>query len=306
MMKHNDDRIRKSRWPALVVGFLIVAGLVAKCDTIYREIPVDARELSNADVRIFQKTPIWTLAKAVKDNDTLTLAELLSRRDMDVNYREGVHGMTLLSFALDNGRKAAFRILLERGADPDLQCRRNGSRPVEEAANRTDDDTYYLELLLKYRASLELPFGFYQDDGTWFQLPLLQYAMSVNRRRTTRLLLDQGVDVTGVDGNGKTTLAVAIDRRLFDVALELLNRGAEYRSPASGRGDQAWDNLTPVEMLRWDLYQLGSPEHESKMAVVRWLRERGVDYDTVPIPSVTRMRIYEDYPDSVEIYLKNY
>jgi len=305
-MKLNDIKIRNSRWPALVVGFLMVATLVAKCDTIYREIPVDSRKLSNADVRIYQDSPVWKLAKAIQDDDSVRLQELLAENASYIDYRDKVHDTPLLVYAMHRKRKSAFRLLLEFGADPNLAPAQKCNAPLADAALRLDDDTYYIQMLLDYGGKIDSPSGFYQDDGTWFALPLFQIATTYKSRRIITLLLNRGIEVNEVDGNGKSNLAVAIDSRLFDVALELLNRGAVYTSPASGRGDQVWHNLTPVEMLRWELYQLGSPEHESKMALVRWLRERGVDYDTVPIPSVTRMRIYEDYPDSVEIYLKNY
>lgn len=57
---------------------------------------VDVSKLLGKDYRLFQNTPLWTLAKAVKQENLAEIKRITSNDSLDLNYQEPKYGMTLL------------------------------------------------------------------------------------------------------------------------------------------------------------------------------------------------------------------
>lgn len=110
------------------------------------------RELTGYDVELF-KGDHWKLAKAVDNEDTARINKLLQSGKFKVDFQEQKFGISLLHWAVFNGKNLSVKPLLENGADPNLQDTYDGSSAFMEACKfgiNYDRDTEILKLLLAF------------------------------------------------------------------------------------------------------------------------------------------------------------
>lgn len=106
----------------------------------------------------FKNTPLWELAKAVKDNDADLIKELMKSNKLYIDFKEPINQQTLLTLAIVNEKKEAFMILLNMGANPNmlLGTNKNSTPLTESILNQKDCDLFYIENLLKNGANPNL------------------------------------------------------------------------------------------------------------------------------------------------------
>ena len=72
------------------------------------------------DVRLYQRTPAWTLAKAVDDQNINEINRQVLEEKIPVDFKEKKFGLTLLMYAVITNKIHSVQRLLELRADPNL------------------------------------------------------------------------------------------------------------------------------------------------------------------------------------------
>jgi ankyrin repeat protein len=153
----------------------------------------------------------------------------------DIN-KVGLGGATPLLLTIWRNRLSGTRLLLERGADPNLVSPRpehsqhDIHTPVQAALGRRS--TEYLKMLLEHGADPDSRVAIQAYDMT----ALFASIRKRNNLDFTRLLIEHGADVNHQASNGDTPILDAVYGSNFPQALLLLKAGAdpEVRKFASG------------------------------------------------------------------------
>jgi len=284
----------------------MIFGSLASCQN--GEEKVDKSKLTGYDYRLFQDTPAWPLAKAVEEGDTSKIKTEVIENKINPNYQEARYGNTLLMMSIFNNDYASAKALLDAGADPDLRDKHRGANAVIDAAGNSD--LKYLKLLLAYKGNPDVVENrTVKDDDSPMQTAVtsaISYS-DPNSLKKVELLIEAGADVNyPVDKNNNTDLPLgkALLQDKIDVALYLLEKGADYRR-AVYKTINGHD-VYILEALRKSMLDLQSPEYQKKLAVVAFLKSKGLDYYKEPIPDYILKEIKKKYPKNWEEYARKY
>lgn len=289
----------------LIIFFLLL--FFASCKN--QETKFEKEQFLGNDYRLFEKTPAWELAKAVEDEDTTKIGEILNNKKIDINFQEPKFGGTLLSLSIMNSQYQSAKKLLELGANPNVTDSYRGETAVINAAS--NDDPQYLELVLKYKgnpnAVENAPF---KEDDQVRQTALLAAInlLDPNSLKKVKLLVEAGADINYCKKSPgvitKLPLAEAITARKMDVALYLLQNGADFNLSLYKTIDEK--DVFILEALRKCIIDLKSEQYKSKLEVKKFLKEKGLDYNKEPIPDYILSKIKQKYPNEWEDYIKKY
>ena len=267
---------------------------------------VDKNKLMGNDIRLYQNTQAWNLAKAVDAEDILKIKEEVTNRNVNVDYKDPRFGSTLLTIAIENSKYESVKTLLDNGANPNIGDSYRGTTPIIQAA--ANDDPKYLALLLNFKGN---PNSFETapiKDGDKVRNTALIAAISYmdkNSLDKVEMLVDAGADVN-FDNNGKTnkplTHAIMMDK--MDVALYLLEKGANYKDTMYTMING--HKVSILEALRKNLFDLNSEKYQQKLKVIDFLKSKGLDYSKEPIPQETLDEIKNKYGDNWKNYIDNY
>jgi ankyrin repeat protein len=166
------------------------------------------------------------LNEAVWQNDPTRVEKLLAS-GLSVETQD-VAGSTLLLTAAEKGQTRIIKILLDRGANPNVTTDRYGHRtPLLWAVSNADVDS--IKALLEHGASINTA----DDFG---RTPLME-AASTTDRDTVKLLIEHGADVNSKAHDGSTALSLAtrdresannLDRRAETTAGQRLDAGQNF------------------------------------------------------------------------------
>jgi ankyrin repeat protein len=210
-----------------------------------------------------------------------SMVELLLAHGADANTTlRG--GETVLMTAARTGKPGAVAALLKRGADVNAKERRGQTALMWAAA---DGHTEVVELLIKAGADIYAPLP---DSG----FNAFFFAVRDGRADTVRAFLKAGVDVNSTmeprrvtnkgPKKGTAALPLAVENGHFNLAIDLLQAGADPNDQRSG--------FTPLHVLTWvrkpqrgeddgDPAPLGSGTLNSEQ-FIRELVKRGADVNT--------------------------
>lgn len=287
-----------------------------------RNIPVEKDSYLGWDVRRFQTTKAWNLAKAIDDHNIREMRRQVIVLKVPVDTRDRINEFTPLMYAVFNNDIQSVKVLLELGADPNIptdSISDKGDNSVIIASRYSDISIEILKLLLKYGGnpnSTECGRN-YDMDGDWIpaRSSALSCAVSISGEiEKVKILVEAGANVNNYDGDFQD--APLMDALLLDrmnIALYLLEHGADYNykfrscAPSSGGGSRDVDILY---RLRQCIYPLDSQEYKDKLKVIKFLKDRGVDYrkslvdveTKKMINNVMHFKTYKEYQN----YLKRY
>jgi len=250
--------------------------------------------LSGRDVRIYGNSPVWEAALAIRDNDTVRLKNLLEGApDSILNYREKRFGQSLLNWSVYRDNYGSARILAELGADPNLKGNDSASAFINAADKYETSD--YLRLLLKFGGDVNSVADINKPQR--LRTPLI--AAAFNRLESVKLLVGAGANANyihrtkrGKRGfeNIQSALISAFDGGRIEIVRYLLievgvDFNYQFETTINGKP------LYILFFLREMVFPLDSEEYRNKMEVVQYLKTKGLDYWSEPVP---------------ELYLKQY
>lgn len=259
------------------------------------------------DIRLWEGTKGWSLAKAVRDEDSLKMRQILAKGEIMIDYKEPKFGQSLLHWAVKNNKIKAVRLLLEMDANPNLHNTCKGESPILEASE-VGVDIEILKLILKYKGDPDdkvSPSEKLSEESS-DETPLIRAAMTSFEK--TRLLVESGANVNIIlehKGlvNEKITqretplMSAVLWKQVKIVSYLMFEKGADFKETYGITING--DTITFAEMLRnWD-FPLDSKEYKEKMQIVNYLKENGQDYWKAPIPK----EIEKHYPKE---YLEKY
>ena len=246
------------------------------------------------DIELYKNTPAWALAQAVESQDVEKI-KTLSKSDPDLlKYQEKKFGQTLLEWAVYTDRYEATKALSEAGADPNIQSY-NGTSAFIHAADKNNTSDY-VRLLLQFGANVNQVAKSTNGKKQYLKTPLIAGARS--RLETVKILIKSGAEINYYeDKMYRNALDAACTLDKIETVKFLLENGADFRQPFMVNMDG--DSLYLCNCLRNLRFDLDSKEYKTKMEVVEFLEERGINYWETPIPK----RFYDLYPKE---YLEKY
>ncbi len=271
------------------------------------------------DYELFRNTPVWDLAKAVRSNDTTEIKLLVNEIGLDINYREPIYGYTVMMTALQNSRsyfhqtkKGTLEALLQLGADPNIYSNPSrGENSVIIACSENLAES--LGLLLKYGGD---PNSVAKRKGRWKNhdtalITAINSLKNPQDTRTVMLLLDAGADI---NGKNESTQRTAIDEAMMGsnlkLVLALLKKGADFTGPFHSLSyvDETGNlkDVSILQALRIRRPKLDSQDYSYKKEIIDFLKDKGLDYYSTPIPESVVRWAQKEYPDSWQDYLKKY
>lgn len=258
------------------------------------------------DYRLFEKTPALELAKAVEDEDTIKIKEILNNKKVNINFQEPKFGGTLLTLSIMNSQYQSAKTLLALGADPNIEeLYRGGSTVIWAAGN---DNPKYLELILKYKGNPNaIETAPFKKDDEVRETALLKAISFLDSSsiKKVKLLVKAGANVNYRNGyHTKLPLSEALILDKLDVALYLLQNGADFKLSLYKTVDEK--DVYILEALRKSIIDLKSEQYKSKLEVIQFLKEKGLDYTKEPIPDYILEKIKKQYPKDWKDYIKKY
>ncbi|WP_293308139.1 ankyrin repeat domain-containing protein [Pedobacter sp. UBA5917] len=266
-------------------------------------------KLLGNDYQLFENTPIWALAKAVRNNDTAKIKELVFVKRMKVDYQETKFGNTLLMLSIVNNQYETSKVLLNLGANVNLENTYRGVSAMIEAAN--NDEPKYLELLLAHKGNPNAIENAPVKVGDMARETALNKAISfvgTNGLVKVKLLVEAGADVNYFnEGNPAYTnlpLGDALIQDKMDIVLYLLQQGADYKKVMYLTVNNQKTYI--LEALRKSVLDLNSLQYKMKLDVIAFLKRKGLNYEKEPIPEYILKDIKIKYPGSWKGYVKRY
>ena len=193
--------------------------LLSGCATdLLRDMSKKDGEYRIISVRIYQNTPAWELAKAVRDQNTNKIAKIAKENPELLNYQDPKYGATLLYWAVGVEKYKSAEALLKVGADPDIICTYMGETPLFCAAgfslvdNKAKTDPKYVILLLQYGADPDIGYtGKYKEIG---YTPLMNsIGCGIEK---TKALVEAGANINTQTTQGMT----AAHRALWSMSID--------------------------------------------------------------------------------------
>ena len=304
--------------------------LYAFIPIIQAAIPIMAYSISNSDdyaknekgqyeirsVNIYQNTPAWDLARAVRKQNTNKIAEIAKSEPKLLNYHDPIYGATLLFWAVNTDRYNAAEALLEAGADPNARVlKRGGETALHEAADlsvfniHTDNDPKYVKLLLKYGANPDLGLlsGYENSSNQPGETPLM-FAIGCSIEKT-KALVEGGANINARTPTGWSAVIHALrecDMNTIDKEKYAHYLIAEKHADVTKPWFPDAGKIQPVTLLRDWTPDLNSEEHRAKMDIVKEFARQGVDYWKTEIPDDVVAWAKKAYPGTWQEYLKKY
>ena len=277
-----------------------------------QETLADKSKMMGNDYRLYQSTPAWALAKAVEAGDIEKIKEEVLQKKVSVDHQESRFGQTLMMLAIFNSEYDSVKTLLELGANPNQHDKFKGKTPVIVAAGNADPK--YLKLLLAYKGdpnSIENVFSgpkkrINSGRNSALTKAVLPSVMVKKNLENVKLLVEAGADINYTKkGIIQTALAEALIQDQMDVALYLMEKGADYTKAITPTAIEGAD-VTVLQILRKSIIDLDSEQYKKKMEVITFLKSRGLDYYKEPIPEGTIEYMKNMYPDNWQEYVKRY
>lgn len=277
-----------------------------------QETLADKSKMMGNDYRLYQSTPAWALAKAVEAGDIEKIKEEVLQKKVSVDHQESRLGQTLMMLAIFNSEYDSVKTLLELGANPNQHDKFKGKTPVIVAAGNADPK--YLKLLLAYKGdpnSIENVFSgpkkrINSGRNSALTKAVLPSVMVKKNLENVKLLVEAGADINYTKkGIIQTALAEALIQDQMDVALYLMEKGADYTKAITPTAIEGAD-VTVLQILRKSIIDLDSEQYKKKMEVITFLKSRGLDYYKEPIPEGTIEYMKNMYPDNWQEYVKRY
>jgi ankyrin repeat protein len=224
----------------------------------------------------FNDPKVISLCRAIEANDLEEMNRLISN-GADVNAK-GKENMTPLLWSFPDNKLDRFVLLLRRGANPNIIVEsdfgtRSGIMPgeaVSHMAAETVFDGYFDEVFARGGD----PNLISNSAATLHNTPLfcLIEGRAKSKLVKAKTLIKQGANLNYVNGAGATPAMAAVSRGRYDIALALLDAGADYRKYQSNKA-QRLVHVVARQDARVASY--AAQQKADYQALVDWLNNRG-------------------------------
>ncbi|OKZ26609.1 MAG: hypothetical protein BHV84_06665 [Prevotella sp. AG:487_50_53] len=221
------------------------------------------------------------------------------------NIPDSVYGNTMLMMAIINQDYDLFKLLIDNGANFNYHNTYNGHSPIIEACSYREYDSKFVKDLVAKGANVNDT----TDNAPYAQSSPLMEAAGCGNSSIVEYLIKEGANINYRNNFGTTPLGESILTEKYDVALILLNSGADFSSPIYNSVDRHGRPTVPVklpEALRDAMIDLWTIKYYRKRKLIKFLKTKGIDYNSVPIPDYIIDMAKEQYPSTWKEYLKQY
>ncbi|WCT13674.1 ankyrin repeat domain-containing protein [Mucilaginibacter jinjuensis] len=284
---------------------IIMSLLLISCTGTNHDNNVDKSNLTGEDYRLFQGTPASELAMFVKDENVKGIEQIVKKDPRLINYQEPKYGNTLLKMTIMNQQWKPFKALIDNKADVSIHNTFSGASALIEACSSKHYDIKYAELLLKSGANVNDVETGKRKAGNSTRLTPLMAAVKTGSVELVELLVKNGANINYVNEFKQSALSTAILTAKYNVALSLLEGGADYKAPIFYREEESKD-MYLVDVLREAFVDLDTEDHKNKMKIISFLESKGVSYKNAPIPDYIKKKAQENYPNDWKNYLEKY
>ena len=192
----------------------------------------------------FFKGHYLLMAQAIERNDMDQLEQLARGQDLTL---KGAKDMDLMWFAIGHENFDAIRTLVELGVNPDTQTAQGIGSALQYTFMK-HDDTRFLKAMLDG--------GLSPNHEHPTQELMLQRAVFGGLQHV-KLLLERGTYIDARDSIGGTALTEAISYRSPDIAIFLVEQGADFNTYKVIGSTPAWATHLAINGTR-----PGNPIHE--------------------------------------------
>lgn len=293
---------------------IFISCLLLSCSNINRDKPVDKSDLTGDDYRLFQNTPAWELAKAVQDENKKKIDEIVVKDPKLINYQYPIYGNTLLKLTIMNQQMKSFKVLLANKADINIHDTFDGTSAIIEACSFKQYDIKFVEILLQNGANVNDVETGERRQGNSTRFTPLMAAVKTGKLNVVKLLISKGAIINYKNEFNQTAFSESIKIECYNVSLYLLQKGADYKQPISYRPKDDSADYKPadykpiylVDVLREDFFEFDTDKYKFKMQIVDFLKNKGIDYRSTPIPEYIKKKAQEKYPKNWREYLEKY
>lgn len=273
------------------------------------------------DVEIFKGTPAWDLARALDRKNIKEASQIVKKDRSIINYQDPKFGITLLIRSVLTENEKAVDFLLNNKAEVNIVAKIGGTAlfyavPYFWNDVYSNEDGKYVKKLLLAGADPNIPFCSPKLEGVSSPIECgtspLMHATQRGMDKV-RLLVEHGANINYKTELGHTAAIQALINNEVDVAHYLIvEKKARINEPYYYYifGSDSIIDINhphyPVSLLEDWLYEIGSPEHQQKMAIVEEFLKQGQDYWKIEKHPKTVERIKILYPDKWKYYLDNY
>jgi ankyrin repeat protein len=233
---------------------------------------------------IFDDPLVIALCYAIDDDDVEEIDRLVAE-GADVNAR-GKFNVTPLFWAFPDNKPRRFLRLLEHGADPNVILSTSIVFGSPAASNFAPEGTSVTHLAAKSRYSYHFEYVFSHggDANLVDQIParkrtplfgVLESGGSNPSDRIDRLI-ELGADIDHVDISGRSPAHAAVVKGRYDLALQLLEAGADFRLQLKNSGRQLIHALLSNEKNLENASPRKRADYERLLA---WLVDHGVSIE---------------------------
>jgi ankyrin repeat protein len=220
---------------------------------------------------LFKNTPDWELAKAIKQEDTAAIFEILKQKKIDINLQEQKFGRTLLMLAVGNDKFYSTQALIKAGADLNIRDS-SGDQAIHEAVrfiSLRKNSYVILKLLLENHADANS----YSENGT-NPTPL---AGGVVNFPCYKLLMSYGADpyFQFNDHGFAVWITMFIDERK-DGILAAKDLILERKMPIPNPIARSLDGRMPLDIfyfLNSLKFEKNSGKQKAKVEILNYLKE---------------------------------
>ncbi|MBP6510011.1 MAG: ankyrin repeat domain-containing protein [Candidatus Kapabacteria bacterium] len=287
----------------LIILALLFSVTASGCD---RDRVVNKQRLHGNDVRLFQGTPAWDLAKAIEDEDNALIRSIVATDPTILRVTEPVYGSAPLRLATSMFKLRSLVALLKLDTNINARDSFYGETILIGACGDPDVPLQIVQTLVNAGCNVnDHAIGGRHPEYELRYTPLT-VAADRGRADIVNLLLDHGARVNDTTNNGTSALTHAINSYHYGLAKSLIERGADYIRPLQ----RDWVSERPeyiLETMRGSFHiQIGSKKHIEKMKLVAYLQKKGLDYDKEPIPEYIVEKAKKMYPATWREFLKQY
>lgn len=238
------------------------------------------------DYKLFNNSPVQELAKAVEQENTEKINDILKDKTINVDYQEPKYGHTLLMLSVANNKIKSIHTLLSNNANPNLTSNNNQDNSVSIAVENYPEicDTTILTQLFEYGANANFiqDIDRVEDNGmhSIVKRSILMIAVRNDCSPIVKFLVNNGANIneyTYYNGYGAITESI-IHNNLIITKYLIIEKHAYVPTfcYVRNKGETDEERLTITDLLNEAQYDEGTENYELREEIIRYLKSKNL------------------------------